>query len=206
MLPIAQKSLVCSLLISLVSLAVGGFEGPNTTEAGQQEKFTKEPVVSRWRPKEKGGTAFKLVYAVSVPRDVFWRFKTDFDNEFLVTNKYIKSHRLTARSDRIITTETVYTYRPKVIFRWRTTLFPRNYRLEYRLLNPRACGQKYHFGQIKLEELGQFTGIVHVAHFDFLGAFLWAHYPGPGGMPAFLRYTARWEQETIRNLIKDYSR
>ena len=78
--------------------------------------------------------------------------------------------------------------------------------MEYRLLNPTACGQKYHFGQIKLEKLGRFTGIVHVAQFDFWGAFLWVNYPGPGGMSAFLRYTTRWEQETIQRLKEDYSR
>ena len=185
---------------------MGGFDIQSRGKADQQEVFTTEPMVSRWKPKEKGGKAFKLVYAVHVPRDVFWRFKTDFDNEFLVTNKYIKSHRLIDRRDRIIITETVYTSRPDVIFRWRTTLYPQDYRLEYRLLNPVACGQKYHFGQIRLEKFGRSTGVVHVAQFDFWGAFLWVHYPGPGGMSAFLRYTARWEQKTIQGLKEDYSR
>ena len=178
----------------------------NRAESGQQEEFSTHPVVSRWRPKEKGGKAFKLVYAVQVPRDIFWRFKTDFDNEFLVTNKYIKSHRLIERRNRSITTETVYTHRPGVVFRWLTTLYPQDFRMEYQLLNAKDCGQKYHFGQIKLEKLGRITGIVHVAQFDFLGAFLWVNYPGPGGMSAFLRYTARWEQETIERLKDDYSR
>jgi len=33
---------------------------------------------------------------------------------------------------------------------------------------------------------------------------LWAHYPWAGGMSDFLRYTARWEQETVLKLKDKY--
>jgi len=45
-------------------------------------------------PDRRGGKAYKLVYLVEVQMDVFWGFKTDFDNNFLVENKYIQEHHL----------------------------------------------------------------------------------------------------------------
>jgi len=35
-------------------------------------------------PDKRGGKAYKLVYIVNAQMDVFWGFKTDFDNNFLL--------------------------------------------------------------------------------------------------------------------------
>lgn len=49
-------------------------------------------------PDKRGCKAYKLVYLVSVQMDVFWRFKTDFDSNFLLENKYIQEHHFIARN------------------------------------------------------------------------------------------------------------
>ena len=80
-----------------------------------------------------------MLYAVEVPIAVFWRFKTDFDNAWVLTNKFIADHRLVLREDRRAVTEARYATRPEAVFRWETLLDPGRYRLDFRLLNPEAC-------------------------------------------------------------------
>lgn len=165
-----------------------------------EEKTRVEDVKSSAR----GGRGVRLVYYVPASVAIFWKFKTDFENDWLVTNKYIKAHRFINRSGNSVITETQYTYGPDVFFRWETTLFPEAHIMRYRLLNPEACGQKFNHGWIKMEPAGPLSRITHTSYFDFTGAFLWANFPGPWGMTGFLRYTASWEQETIVRLRARY--
>jgi hypothetical protein len=156
-------------------------------------------------PDVRGGSAYKLVYLVKVPIDVYWRFKTDFDNLFLLKNKYIREHHFISQSDTTVITENKYTNAPDVFFRWQTTVFPEAYRLDFVLLNPEACEQKFHYGCIQLEAVKEGTRVTQTAYFDFWGVFLWAHNPFGGGMRDFLEYTARWEQEIVFQLKHRYA-
>ncbi|MFZ0614594.1 MAG: hypothetical protein WAM73_20280 [Desulfobacterales bacterium] len=189
---------VVSLLIAVVSLEAA--EGQRAG-AGSDDEQT---AIYRLAPAERGGRAVKLVYVVGVPVNIFWKFKTDFDGDFLDTNRYIASSRLVRRINDTVVTETRYAGSPDVAFRWQTTLYPSVHGLGYVLLNPKDCGQKFNYGFIKLEAVGGGTRVTHTSYFDFFGASLWAGLPGSIGMEAFLRYTARWEQETIMRLLPRY--
>ena len=155
-------------------------------------------------PDKRGGKAYKLVYIVHAQIDVFWRFKTDFDNNFLLENKYIQEHHFITRKGNKVITEDKYTNGPNVYFRWQTTIYPQAKRLDFVLLNPKQCRQKFHYGYIQLKSVPEGTQVTQVAYFDFLGSSLWANYPWGGGMKDFLSYTAHWEQETIMNLKDRY--
>jgi hypothetical protein len=153
-------------------------------------------------PERVGGNAYRLVYRVNVPIAVYWKFKTDFDNSFLIENKFINDHHFISQNGNIIITETRYTYQPDVSFKWQTNLFPKQFRLVFSLLNPQECRQKYHHGYIQLESEGKYTRVTQVANFDFWGATFWVYNPWSGGMQDFLSYTARWEQ-AIAVRLKD---
>ena len=155
-------------------------------------------------PDKRGGKAYKLVYIVHAQIDVFWRFKTDFDNNFLLENKYIQEHHFITRKGNKVITEDKYTNGPNVYFRWQTTIYPQAKRLDFVLLNPEQCRQKFHYGYIQLKSVPEGTQVTQVAYFNFLGSSLWANYPWGGGMKDFLSYTAHWEQETIMNLKDRY--
>jgi hypothetical protein len=155
-------------------------------------------------PADKAGKGYKLVYMVAAPLDVYWNFKTNFENDFLLTNKLIAEHRLVEHKDNVAITETIYATKPGVRFRWRTASSPDIHRLDFELLNPKECGQKFHYGYIQLEEFGDHTRVTQIAYFDFFGATLWMNYPWYGGMHYYLQYTARWEQETIIRLSTKY--
>ena len=164
------------------------------------------------KPQRQNGAGYKLVYLVDAPIDVFWKFKTDFDNDFLLTNKFVKSHRMISRRGNVVVTEDLFSedlhgYRPRAKFRWQTTISPAQYRMDFVLLNPEECGQRFHYGYIQLDAVAAFgekTKVTQVAYFDFFGVFLWVKYPWYGGMQNFLEYTARWEQETISKLKSKY--
>jgi hypothetical protein len=162
--------------------------------------------VHRIRSFVQAGQAFRLTYTVSVPLDLFWKFKTDFGADFLMTNRYILSNRLVGRKNNVYITETRYVDAPQTVFRWQTTVYPSAYRMNYRLLNPEECGQKFNRGSIQLSTVSGNTRVVHSTYFDFFGAAVWARFPGPGGMVGFLRYTAEWEKETIKELQHRYMR
>ena len=184
----------------------------STGDLDEKALLEGKAVISKIRPQQQAGRGYKLVYVVDVPIDVFWKFKTDFDNDFLITNKFIKSHRMISRRGNVAVTEDqfsedLYTQNPHAKFRWQTTLSPAIYRLDFELLNPEECGQKFHYGYIQLEELktiDQKTRVTQVAYFDFFGAFFWVNYPWYGGMTYFLEYTARWEQKAILKLQSKY--
>ena len=155
-------------------------------------------------PENIAGKGYKLVYMVAAPLEAFWKFKTDFENDFLLTNKLITEHLLLDYRDNIAITENIYATKPGVRFRWRTTTFPDSHRLNFELQNPKECGQKFHYGHIQLEAAGEYTLITQVAYFEFFGSTLWMNYPWYGGMNYFLNYSVRWEQETITRLIDRY--
>lgn len=167
-------------------------------------KPDSDPRIGLMTPDPRGGIAYRLVYYVSVPLDIYWRFKTDFNGSFLSTNKYIKQHRFISSEDHSVITENRYDIGPDVVYRWRTKIFDKQHRLEYLLLNPKECGQGFHYGYIQAEAAGLNTKVTQVAYLDFLGVSLWAHYPWEGGMKDFLRETARWEQQTALRLEWKY--
>lgn len=155
-------------------------------------------------PDPRGGRAYRLIYTVPVAKEVYWRFKTDFDNDFLLENRYIRFHRFVGRTGNRVVTETKYTSGPDVAFRWKTTVFEEAYRLAFLLLNPEECGQRFHYGHIELLRVPEGTRVTQEAYFDFWGASFWANYPWRGGMRDFLLYTARWEMETVTRLQGRY--
>jgi hypothetical protein len=188
-----------ALLLAISATLITGTAA--ATEEQPYEQIELVPIP----PLKEDGRAFKMVYYVPVPVKVFWRFKTDFGADFLLTNKYIESHRLTDRRNNVYITETRYTHTPDAVFKWQTTVYPASLHMKYRLLNPADCGQRYNHGVIHMEAVGAVTKVTHISYFDFFGAYIWTIFPGSYGMDGFLRYTARWEQETIKRLIDRYA-
>jgi hypothetical protein len=200
---LSQIFSICTLFFLLSSVNSLAAQ-PLKVEPKDEKLLNGEALIYRLEPEARGGQAYKLVYLVSANVDVVWRFKTDFNNEFVLTNKFIEENRLISHEDNVVITEAKYSNRPGVKFRWRTTLSPSSYRLDFVLINPEKSRQKFHYGYIQLEAFGQNTRVTHVAYFDFFGAFIWVHYPWSGGMSDFLRYMARWEQEAIILLKEKY--
>jgi hypothetical protein len=160
--------------------------------------------IDRIKSDPRGGIGYRLVYYVHVPLDTYWRFKTDFQGSFLSTHEYIREHRLVRRQGATVITENKYSIGPNATYRWLTKVDESQHRLEYRLLNPEACGQRFHYGFIQARAQGEGTLVTQVAYFDFFGATLWARYPWSGGMKDFLRSTAHWEQRTALRLERYY--
>ena len=175
-----------------------------TVEPSEKQLLTREPFIYRIEPDARGGEAYKLVYLVPVPVEVFWKFKTDFNGDFLQSNKYVKEQRVIREEQNLVIIENRLSYKPEARFRWRNILYPKRYRLDFVLENPEQCGQRFHYGHVQLEPFGPYTKVSHEAYFDFFGASLWAQYPWEGGMYTFLDYIARWEQEIILKLDNDY--
>ena len=197
-------------LIALFFPILPAFASESLTVVPDEEALLEGKVfVFELKPQHQNGAGYKLVYLVDAPLDAFWRFKTDFDNDFLLTNKFIKSHQMISRHGNVVVTEDLFsedlfTHRPRAKFRWQTTLSPAEHRMDFVLLNPEECGQKFHYGHIQLEAFGQKTRVTQVAYFDFFGVSFWVKYPWYGGMRHFLKYTARWEQDTILKLKPTY--
>jgi hypothetical protein len=196
------------LLATAVSI-MGLFCLPSTpcsaAADNRPEESGNEISIDHLVPDSRGGRAYKIVYLVKVPIDACWKFKTDFDNRFLVKNKYIREHHFISRSDNSVITENKYTNAPDVFFRWRTSVFPEAHRLDFVLLNPEECEQKFHSGSIQLEAVKEGTRVTQIAYFDFWGVSLWAYNPFGGGMRDFLLYNARWEQEIVLQLKHRYA-
>ena len=202
---LARLSVVVALAFLLVHAHGALAVQPAAVEPSPEELTRETQALYRIEPDARGGEAYKLLYLVPAPLKVFWRFKTDFNNDFLLGHKFIKEHRFIGQHGNVVITEDIYTSAPGKVFRWKTTVYPSRHRLEFVLDNPRECDQRFHYGFIQLEPFGEAeTKVTHVAYFDFLGASLWASYPWPGGMSSFLRYTATWEQETIVRLRGKY--
>lgn len=194
-----------SCACALVLFASSGLTSGLPLDDSSKEQYSKgDPVISKLKPERAHGRGFKLEYSVDAPLEVFWDYKTNFDNDLLRKNKYITSHKLVSREENLVITETEYSYKPRKVFKWQTTVFPDQKLLKYELLNPEECGQKYHYGYIQLEAGGISTRVTHVAYFDFFGVSFWVNYPFKGGMSEFLKYTARWEQQFVLEFEHQY--
>ena len=206
-LPAAVSLPVCYLIFALLIWASPNFAlAQNAPENKPDFKLLKQgkAYIYKLHPENIDGKGYKLVYLVPAPLEAYWKFKTDFANDFLLTNKLISEHRLLKYKDEVAVTENVYTTKPGVKFRWRTLTLPNRHRLEFELQNPQECGKKFHYGHIQLKAAGEYTIVTQVAYFNFFGVTLWMNYPWYGGMRYILEYTARWEQETITRLIHKY--
>lgn len=190
-----QLLLLCSL--QLVWAAAGLAWGAAAVD--------QAPTIVLIQPDPQGGIGYRVSYYVDVPLETYWRFKTDFDNSFLLTNHYIKAHRVVSREANAVITENRYSFGPDAVYRWRTVVMNGRHRLEYELLNPAECGQKFHFGFIQARAEGERTLVTQVAYLDFFGVSLWARYPWSGGLKDFLRSTILWEQQTAVNLEWRYA-
>jgi hypothetical protein len=192
------------ILAAIVIAASALTSATPAAEPTQKQDFESDPILIKLRPEGTAGRGYKLIYLIDAPVDVVWRFKTNFDNQALLSNKYISSHRVIGRNQNGVVTENEYSNKPKLKFKWQTTLFPDQHLLNYVLLNPDECGQKYHHGSIQLEAVGNRTRVTQIAYFNFFGVSFWAGYPFKGGMSHFLKYTAAWEQKAVLDTIGNY--
>ena len=192
------RSCTCALLLFTSS----SFSSAQPLPEPAVEQY--EPVISKLKPEQARGRGFKLEYFVNVPPEVFWRYKTSFDSQLLQRNKFINSHSLVSHEANVVVTESEYSYKPKAVFKWQSTVYPEQYLLKYTLLNPGECGQKYHYGEISLEAEGSGTRVTQISYFDFFGVSFWVNYPFKGGMSQFLKYTAQWEQQLVTEFEHEY--
>ena len=188
---------LCGILAAVAVVFGGSPPATAMADVLAENLVTGMPLISKLKPDGANGRGYKLVYYVDAPIEVSWKFKTDFDNQLLLSNRYINSHRLVISNQSGAVTETEYSNKPGTVFKWQITVFPERYLLRYVLTNPDECGQKYHYGSIQLEAMGAGTRITQLAYFDFFGVSLWMSYPFAGGMSHFLNYTVGWEQQTI---------
>lgn len=196
-----SRILLGSLLVlcSTVLLPNAGLSESSKT------KTIPEPSVQLIEPEARGGKAYKLIYFVPVPGNIYWRFKTDFDNSFVAESELIEEHRFLRRKRNVVITANRYAFDSDTVYRWQTIVYPEERRLEFTLLNPEECGQKFHYGSIEIEDKGRTTKVTQVAYFDFFGASLWVHYPWSGGMRDILFSTAIWEQQTVDKIRNRYA-
>jgi hypothetical protein len=176
----------------------------HSAEPLEQRLLSGQPIIHLLEPDDKDGRGYKLIYVVDAPLNVFWKFKTDFDSEFVMSNELILAHRLISHQGNVVITESRYSTKPGAVFRWQTTVLPEQHLLKFILLNPKEAGQKFHSGYIQLEGLDQKTKVTQVGYFDFFGASFWVKYPFYGGMQHFLKHNAKWEQQAILDLKDRY--
>jgi hypothetical protein len=150
------------------------------------------------------GFGYRLQYYVAAPLDQFWRFKTDFDSDVLLTSDELIGHRLVDITGNRVITENRYASAPSLKFLWQTTVLTSQYRLEFELLNASECRHKFHNGFITLEAAGDFTLVTQTAYFDFTGASIWVSYPWYGGMKYTLTKVAKWEQTMALQHAKEF--
>jgi hypothetical protein len=71
---------------------------PTSSDARDQEalpaRLEKRTRVFEVKPSAKGGHGVRMVYYAPVKLDTFWRFRTDFQNEWLISNKYPESRTI----------------------------------------------------------------------------------------------------------------
>ena len=197
---------VLYVLLTLALCTTSGLSSENQTpEPTDQQLLGGRPFIYKLEPERQSGRGYKLIYMVDAPLEAYWKFKTDFDNDFLLSNRLIIAHRFVSRTGNVVVTENKYSSKPNATFKWQTTIVADRQLLKFTLLNPAECGQEYHYGYIQMKALGQNTRVTQVAYFDFFGVSLWVDYPLYGGMKHFLKYTATWEQQTIVKLRDTYA-
>lgn len=153
-------------------------------------------VIERQEHTAGDGQGYAMTYCVPLPLEAYWRFKTNFDNDFLTSNPHITAHHFIGRKGDVVVTENRYAHNTKRLFRWQTVMQPNAYRLSFELQNPDDAGQEFHFGTIQLADYGQYTMVHQTAQFKFDGDALWAFYPWRGGMRSFLQSFVTWERQT----------
>jgi len=123
-----QFRLLIYTLVALSLVEISGAASELSSEKPEEkEVLSGKASITKLKPPHQTGKGYKLVYLVDAPIEVFWKFKTDFDNDFLLNNKFIKSHQLLSRRENVavtedIFTEDVYTHRLGAKFRWQTTV------------------------------------------------------------------------------------
>ena len=200
------RVVVYCLLTATLCTSSGLTSENQPSEPSDQQLFSGRPFIFKLEPERLNGKGYKLIYMVDAPLDIYWKFKTDFDNDFLLSNRLITAHRFVSRNRNVVITENKYASKPNATFKWQTTVLADRHLIKFTLLNPAECGQKYHYGHIQMKALGQATRVTQVAYFDFIGVSLWVNYPLYGGMTDFLEYTAAWEQQTILKLRNKYEK
>ena len=193
--PIHRRLNAPSLVI-LISLVICGLCTKAAATECSPQNLDGPTLIERNHFGPGEGEGYRMVYCIDVPLVVYWQFKTDFRNAFLIDNPHIDAHRFIGRQGDVVVTENRYTHDKKRLFRWQTTVIARDHRLEFALVNPEQAGQKFHYGTIRLESRGRRTIVYQVARFRFSGAALWAFYPWRGGMRSYLSSFVRWEQQT----------
>ncbi len=157
-------------------------------------KYSRDVTLSRITSELSAGYGYKLEYYVSAPIEAFWRFKTDFNSDILLTSKELIEHRVVRTSGNAVITENRYASAPGLRFLWKTSVIADQYRLEFELLNTEDCRHDFHYGSIQLTPAGGKTKVTQIAYFDFTGASFWVKYPWYGGMKYTLTKVAKWEQ------------
>ena len=150
--------------------------------------------IERLKFSDGGGHGYRMRYCIALPLQDYWQFKTNFDNDFLISNPHIRSHRFIARQGDMVLTENSYAHNSKRLFRWQTDVNTYAHRLDFKLKNPEEAGQDFHFGSIQLSDHGAYTVVYQEARFKFPGDALWTFYPWRGGMRSFLQSFVAWEQ------------
>jgi hypothetical protein len=169
---------------------------PVSEALGDPCRAAQHVQIERLESVADGGQGYRMTYCVALPIEVYWRFKTDFDNDFLISNPHITAHRFIVRQGDVVITENRYAHNTKRLFRWQTAIHRQRYRLDFELQNPKDAGQDFHFGSIQLADQGAMTLVYQEARFKFNGDALWAFYPWRGGMRSFLESFVAWEQQT----------
>jgi hypothetical protein len=162
------------ILFLALTILIMILSGTASTSVSADIDLAPEPgendvLISQIAPDKRGGKAYKLIYFVQAPIDGYWKIRTDYDNTFVKENKYIKNHRFISQVGNEVITEDKYTNGPDVFFRWRTTVLRDSYHLDFILLNPEQCDQKFHYGSIQLEAVNEQTRVTQVAYFDLVG-------------------------------------
>ena len=185
-------------LAVMIAQAAPGLADPGSMSAVGRISLT------RLEPDTDRGFGYRLEYYVLAPIEAFWRFKTDFDSDILLTNEELVGHRLIDSVGRRVITENRYASAPGLRFLWQTDVNPDRYRLEFKLLNPKDCRHDHHYGSIQLTPAGSHTKVTLKAYFDFKGASLWVKYPWYGGMKYTLTKVAQWEQKMAAQYKRRY--
>ena len=172
--------------------------------AGAESRNFNKIALSQIPSESNTGYGYRLEYYVSAPIEVFWRFKTDFNSDILLTSKELIGHRMVETSGNAVITENRYASAPGLRFLWKTTVIAEKYRMEFELLNAEDCRHEFHYGSIQLAPAGDYTKVTQIAYFDFTGASLWVKYPWYGGMKYTLTGVAKWEQGIASQYVRKY--
>ena len=78
----------CGIIITIL-ISVSNLSAQNDPQKLTEEKLLNGlPLIFKLEPEKKDGSGYKLVCLVNAPLDVYWRFKIDFDKDFLLSNKF----------------------------------------------------------------------------------------------------------------------